>query len=373
MKVILYDTAQIHQAFYPLTQARALVSFRSGILTLAEKWGKHLNCELYIQTQGYLQHLYPKENKADLYIRADILPSRKILEKIKLLKSNEFITYKEQKIAYVGNGEGLELKIEKCIQVNRIWDLLAVNATQIESDIKVLKLKPSTGDAKNTTFYQPEDIYISPNASIKSATINAEQGSIYIGNNVTIDEGAILKGPLAILDGSHITMGAKLRSANTIGPNSVIGGELKNTIIQGYSNKAHEGYIGDTYIGEWVNLGAGTNGSNLKNNYSNIRMWDTLSQDYIDSGKWKLGAVIGDYVHTGITTMLNSGTTIGFGANIFGTGYQDKHIPNFTWGISEKYDLEKFLKMVKKQMLLKERSLTKENKKLIKDLYVENS
>lgn len=370
MNILLYDDESIHDSFYPLSSTRSVATLRCGILTLSEKWENTLSANVYIQTMDFLQCLYPdKLEHYDLYVKSNVLPSQGLLEEIESLATNESLWYKGVLIAYKNKGFTERKEIEGVLIVEKPWELLDFNTIEIEEDILRLGLIPSVGNVLNTTIYQKNNVYIDKSANIKSVVINAEKGSVYIAPNVTVSEGCVLKGPLAILDGAEITMGAKLRNGNTIGPKCVVGGELKNVIIQGYSNKGHEGYLGDSVVGEWVNLGANTNVSNLKNNYSNIRMWDKDVVDYVDSGRWKLGAIIGDYVHTGISTMLNSGTTIGIGSNVFGAGYQSKYIPDFSWGANGVvYQIDKFLQMVAKLKSLKGKSLSEEESKVLKKI-----
>lgn len=370
MNIILFDDESIHDSFFPLSETRSIASLRCGILTLAEKWQMDFNANISIISQDYLQFNYAKQQDSiDFYIKVNVLPTEALLVEINNLACDESLWYNGELIVYRHKGFVKKKQIYDVLLVLRPWDLLEINGTEIEKDIKRLDLNPSNGKAVFTTLYGEKNIYIDDSANVKSAVINAEKGSVYIGPKVTVSEGCILKGPLAILEGAEVTMGAKLRNSNTIGPHSVIGGELKNVIIQGYSNKGHEGYIGDSFVGEWVNLGANTNCSNLNNNYLNIKVWDKASRSYIDSSKWKLGSIIGDFVHTGISTMLNSGTTIGVGCNVFGAGYQPKYLPNFTWGTNgETYIFDKFIKMATKLKSLKGESLTEKEISLLKVL-----
>lgn len=368
--ILLFDDESIHDSFCPLSETRSIASLRCGIFTLAEKWEKDFNANVSVKTRDYLQPLYTEQpDRIDFYIKANVLPSDVLLAEMNALGQDESLWCKDELIVYKEKSFSKKKNIDDVVLVHRPWDLLAINADEIERDINRLKLKSSVGNIEHTTVYGEDKVYIDNSANVKSAIINAEKGSVYIGPNVIVSEGCVLKGPLAVLDGAELTMGAKLRNGNTIGPKSVIGGELKSVIVQGYSNKGHEGYLGDSFVGEWVNLGANTNGSNLKNNYSTIRMWDKSEADYVDSGKWKLGAIIGDYVHTGISTMLNSGTTIGVGANVFGAGYQSKYIPNYTWGMDgENYQIDKFIEMAAKLKSLKGEKLTDEEKGILKQL-----
>ncbi len=254
--------------------------------------------------------------------------------------------------------------------ITRPWDLFLHNRSEIIQDYIIITSGRSSGNVPDpfTRIYNERNIFFENGVNIKSAILNAEDGPIYIGENVTIQEGATIHGPAAILEGAVLSMGAKLREDNTIGPYCKIGGEVKNSIFYGNSNKAHDGYIGNAVIGEWCNLGAGTNNSNLKNNYSNVRVWDYESMNYYDSGQQFCGVFMGDHSKTAIGTRINTGTVIGICANVFGHGLTPKFIPSFSWGGYEKgntYEVNKALESAGKMMSRREQELNPAEKDIL--------
>jgi UDP-N-acetylglucosamine diphosphorylase/glucosamine-1-phosphate N-acetyltransferase len=218
--------------------------------------------------------------------------------------------------------------------ISRPWQLFLQNGAEIRRDFALLthgRTSQPVGDA-HTIVYAPENIFIEEGVKIRAAILNAENGPIYLGKNVQVHEGAVLKGPLAVGEGSHVNVGAKLRGDNTIGPFCKVGGEIGNSILLGYSNKGHEGYLGNSVIGEWCNLGADTNTSNLKNNYAPVKVWSHTAHRFVDTGQTFCGLMMGDHSKCGINTMFNTGTVVGVGANIFGAGFPRQFIPSFSWG-----------------------------------------
>jgi UDP-N-acetylglucosamine diphosphorylase/glucosamine-1-phosphate N-acetyltransferase len=229
------------------------------------------------------------------------------------------------------------------------------NGAEIRRDFALLtagRTSAPVGDA-HTIMYAPENIFIEEGVKIRAAILNAEEGPIYLGKNSQVHEGAIIKGPLALCEGSHVNVGAKMRGDNTIGPFSKVGGEVGNSILLGYSNKGHEGYLGNSVLGEWCNLGADTNTSNMKNNYAPVRLWSHAAKRFVDTGQTFCGLVMGDHAKAGINTMFNTGTVVGVGANIFGAGYPRNFVPSFSWGGAsgfETFKLEKVGEVAERAM-----------------------
>ncbi len=253
------------------------------------------------------------------------------------------------------------------------WDIFVLNGGQIRADFTLFDMKHSQPiDDKHTIVYNKENIFVEEGVKIRAAILNAESGPIFIGRNAEIQEGSVIKGPFALCEGAVINMGAKMRGDTTIGPYSKVGGEINNSVIFGYSNKAHDGFLGNSVIGEWCNLGADTNTSNLKNNYSNVKVWSYLFNDYIDSDRQFCGLMMGDHSKAGINTMFNTGTVVGVNANIFGGGFPPKFIPSYAWGGSEgfqRFEFDKAMQVASKVMERRNIMLENEDYEILKYVY----
>ncbi|MBK5279679.1 MAG: glucose-1-phosphate thymidylyltransferase, partial [Bacteroidia bacterium] len=262
--------------------------------------------------------------------------------------------------------------------IDQVWKIFQLNGSQIREDFKLItKNRKSAGISdKHTRTYSDENIFIEKGVSIKAALLNAENGPIYIGKNSQIHEGAIIRGPFALCEGSHVNMGAKVRGDTTVGPFSKIGGEVSNTVIFGYSNKAHDGFLGNSVIGEWCNLGADTNTSNLKNNFENIKIWNYAKGGFKDTGLMFCGLVMGDHSKCGINMMFNTGTVVGVCANIFGDGYPRTFIPSFAWGGASgftTFQLNKALETATKAMERRNVLLDAADKEILKQVFEQSS
>ena len=378
MKILLFEDHEHSIAFYPLTLLRPIGMLRCGILSLRDKWQYDLGHKVEFFSSGRLSKLYSTTLTSDnLFIKSYYFSNKELALQILDLEPNQALIINGEVIAFRGASLTQLPEAERVFadirvkKIYRLWDLIKLNGEEILNDINRLKhTREFIGVIdKHTITYNEENIFICEGATIKASILNAEEGPIYIGKNAKISEGSILRGPVAICEGATTSMGATLRAGCTVGPYSVAGGELKNVIIHGFSNKAHDGYLGDSYLGEWVNLGAGTTGSNLKNNYSGISVFDSEAQKYIPSGEWKLGQLIGDFTHTGINTTFNSGTTVGICSNVMGGEFQEKHIPSFSWIDGKKYDFDKLLDFIKKVMRLKGKEIEPDLQECITLLY----
>lgn len=347
--IILFDGSE-HKQLLPLTFSRPIADIRCGILTLKEKWQGDFRRKVYVLTQGYLQPsqelLFGEEN---IYINAAYLPNKQFIEQINTIDLNTVIYDEENLVAFYSDKLIFSLKQlqefvskttnkvllnGKSKKIDRMWDIFIHNAEEISKDIERMELE-SNGEeieSNHNTVINPSNIYIESGAKITAAILNATDGPIYIGEDVEIMEGAILKGPIALCAGAQVKMGAKIYGNTTAGPHCKLGGEVQSTVLFGYSNKGHDGYLGNSVIGEWCNLGADTNSSNLKNNYSEVKVYDYDSKMMIPTGQQFCGLFMGDYAKSGINTMFNTGTSVGFAANVFGGGFPDKMIPSFSWG-----------------------------------------
>jgi UDP-N-acetylglucosamine diphosphorylase/glucosamine-1-phosphate N-acetyltransferase len=263
---------------------------------------------------------------------------------------------------------------EEITLIDKVWKIFQYNASQLRSDFELMTSgKKSVGiKDKHTIVYNGQDVFVAEGAQVKAAILNAENGPIYLGKNAQVMEGALIRGPFALCEGSTVNMGAKVRGDTTVGPYSKIGGEVSNTVIFGYSNKAHDGFLGNSVIGEWCNIGADTNTSNLKNNYENIKIWNYARGGFEDTGLQFCGLMMGDHSKCGINTMFNTGTVVGVGANIFGDGFPRTFIPSFAWGGAggfTTFQLDKALETAAKAMQRRSAMLTEAEKSILKHIF----
>ncbi len=378
MRIVLFDDQYIWKSFWPITITRPLSEVRVGILTLAEKRKTHLECDVKYICEDYLQEKYKKNitEENNIFINSSVIPNSELVTELLQLNEGESLIHNSTLIAYRRKFGAISQGYEEreyggvLSKINKITDLITLQAQEIEKDYHLLthgRHSLRINDAYTTHY--GKDVFLEEGVDIKSAILNAEEGPIYIGKNCKIEEGAIIKGPFGMLDGSVVTMGARIRKGVSLGPKCVAGGELKNTILQGYTNKAHDGYIGDSYIGEWCNFGAGTTCSNLKNNWTNVKLWDQKSGKENDSGVQKIGLVIGDHCMTAIGTLFNTGSVIGLSCNIFQHGFAEKHLPSFSWGDNNVYNFDQLLNSIEHMKNTKKEELTSVDKKILEFVY----
>ena len=348
--IILFDDDQ-WKALLPLCMTRPIGELRIGILTIREKWESYLQGQASYITQDYLSKKYPiKISNDNLVINARWLPNQKLISLIKKLELNDALLYDDHLVAsrmddhqfqrLIDNEELEELKgVDLATTgrnfsiIKRPYDIVKYNADELERDFHMLcHTRKSAPIPANVMTSGNHPIFIEEGANLKFCTLNSENGPIYIGKNTEIMEGSHIRGPFSLSDDSKIKMGATIYGNTSIGPWCKIGGEVSNSVIQGYSNKAHGGYLGNSVLGEWCNLGAGTNVSNLKNNYTTVKLWNYVSEKFEKSDTQFCGIIMGDHSKCGINTMFNTGTVIGASANIFGSGYPRNFIPSFSWG-----------------------------------------
>ncbi len=351
MKIVLVDSNW--KTFLPVSFTRPVSHLRCGILKLYEKWEKHLQLVSVSVSEEYLNTKFFKEfDGGALIINSKFLPNKELVEAISELKPSEMLTFNGKWIAIksdVGfnkkSWEGVTPKIFKgeVKTIENWWDLYKVNGVEIENDFDLITRGRISQplSSTNTLIGSVDRIFIEKGAYVKACTLNTQIGSIYIGNSVEVMEGCSIRGGFSVLDDSKIKLGSKIYGPTSIGPKCRVGGEVKNSIFQGYSNKSHDGYLGNSIIGEWVNLGADTNCSNLKNTFSEAKVWDYEKKSFELSGEQFIGCCIGDFSKTGINTMLNTASVIGVNSNVFGVGFPAKKIPSFSWSATEAYNLNK--------------------------------
>lgn len=346
MNIAFVDLEPSRLKLLPLTYTRPIACLRVGILSVYEKWMLHLEGAHGFVTEGYLSSKFPPPSGEDfLLINGSVCPTEHLVEAIGNLKTGEVLMANEVFIAgrqatCPAYGETfweslVHHNYDGALDtVERPWDIFHKNGDQIEKDFAKLTHGRKSLEIKdpNVIAYNAENIFIEEGASLKACIIDAEKGPVYIGRDARVAPGAIIEGPFAMCEGAHVNMGAKIRTQTTVGPYAKVGGEVSNSVIQGYSNKGHEGFLGNAVIGEWCNIGADTNNSNLKNNYTNVKVWDYEKRGFSNTGLQFCGLIMGDHSKCGINTMFNTGTVIGVGANIFGAGFPRNFIPSFSWG-----------------------------------------
>ncbi len=342
MNYILFD-GPFRNNLLPFTFTRPVADVRVGILTIREKWEAYLDTTTTTVTEDYLSDKYPMvELDNNIMINASYLPNPELVEMVKDLKLNQAIFKDEDVIAFYTKDtqedinfntyEALEFD-SNIIKIENNWDIFSKNADAIQEDFNLItKNRSSQPLSRSNNVIAPEHIFVEKGAVVEYATLNASTGPIYIGKNTLIMEGAIIRGGFALCEGAVVKMGAKIYGPTTVGPYSKVGGEVNNTVIFSNSNKGHEGYIGNSVIGEWCNLGADTNCSNLKNNYAEVRLWNYTTQNFAKTGLQFCGLMMGDHSKCGINTMFNTGTVVGVSANIYGSGFPRNFIPSFSWG-----------------------------------------
>ncbi|WP_315056021.1 GlmU family protein [Chryseobacterium indoltheticum] len=383
---LVFSDAQYWEDFLPLTFTRPIAEMRCGILTFSERWQKILaTTEISWFTEMYLQQKFREpEKKESLFLVPNFLPTETVIQQIKELKQGEALVYEDELVAAKINMEGFSLhQIEKMTDIKeelvffkKPTDLFTYNKEAIDFDFELLTEGKISQELSSTNGFlgNKEDLFIEEGAEIEFSTINTKTGKIYIAKNAEVMEGCNLRGPIALCEGSKFNLGAKIYGATTIGPHSKVGGEVSNIIIFGYSNKGHDGFVGNSVIGEWCNLGADTNSSNLKNNYGNVKLWNYRTKDFQDTGLQFAGLIMGDHSKTAINTQLNTGTVIGVASNIFKEGFPPNLIENFSWGgfkDDERFKLDKAYEVAEKVMARRKLPLTDGDKAILKHIFNE--
>ena len=345
MNYILFD-GPYRDNLLPFTFTKPVADLRIGILTIREKWELFLKTTTTTVTEDYLSEKYPMvELENNVMINASVIPSKNMVEQIKSLKHNQAIFYNEELIAFfsLSDVETIDFELfykinlnEETIIIKNTWDIFSNNGIALQRDYeKITEGRKSLPIPDSVNVVNPEQIFIEEGAILNFVTINASKGPVYIGKNSEIMEGSIIRGPLALCEGAVLKLGTKIYGPTTVGPYSKVGGEVNNSVISGYSNKGHDGFLGNSVIGEWCNLGADTNTSNLKNNYAEVRLWDYESGRFASTGLQFCGLMMGDHSKCAINTMFNTGTVVGVCANIFGSGFPRNFVPSFSWGGSQ--------------------------------------
>ena len=380
MNIILFDNKR--EDFYPLSLTRPIAEFRLGVLTIKEKWGNYFDSVSTLSNDYLAEKFNTKKIKEDnIWINSQLLPSKDIVTEIKSLRVGEVLK-KESVILSFRNSEFSSDELNNVESnsdfsfLSSITDIFSLNDEEIIADIALMNLQNNMKSLDEITDSNIKSgkfpVYVEEGATIENCYINTSEGPVYIGKNSHIMQGSMLRGPFAICDNSVVKMGAKIYGGTTIGPFCKVGGEINNSVFFGYSSKAHDGFLGNSIIGQWCNLGADTNNSNLKNNYDDVKIWNYGSETFSQTGLQFCGLIMGDHSKCGINTMFNTGTVVGVGANIFGSGFPRNFIPSFSWGGSSGFiihKLEKFFSTAEKVMKRRSISFTDIDKQVLLEVY----
>lgn len=381
---LVFSDAQYWGDFLPLTFTRPIAEMRCGILTFTERWRKLLGIqEVSYITEDYLQVKFKKPDPLpSLFLVPNFLPTAKVLQQIKEMKLGQALVYKDELVAACIDMANFSLnQIEKMTDLEeevlffkQPTDLFSFNAQAIDFDFHLLTEGRESQPLSSTNglLGSLEDLFIEEGAQVEFSTLNTKTGKIYIGKNAEIMEGCHLRGPIALCEGAKFNLGAKVYGATTIGPYSKVGGEVNNIVVFGYSNKGHDGFIGNSVVGEWCNFGADTNSSNMKNNYAEVKLWNYKQKKFCKTGLQFAGLIMGDHSKTAINTQLNTGTVVGVAANIFKVGFPPNLVENFSWGGmkgDEKFKLDKAFEVAERAMIRRNMTLAEEDKDILKAIY----
>ncbi|MCB0515273.1 MAG: GlmU family protein [Chitinophagales bacterium] len=381
--LILFDDLQISKQLLPFTYTRPIASLRLGISTIAEKWQHYAEASVgFDPAFAYLTHKYSYElHNATLWVNASFLPDEDFVAELAELAEGESLWTHQTLVAYKS---AEKINPERILQekqlratpktITRLWDIFKLNDYALQQDYTLLtqgRNSQAMSDT-NTLIGPSKNLFIEAGAKVEGSIFNVQNGPIFIGKNAEIMEGCLVRGGFALGEGATLKMGTKIYGATTVGPGAKVGGELNNVVIWGNSNKAHDGFLGNSVIGEWCNLGADTNNSNLKNNYDLVKVWDYVSDSYIDTGLQFCGLFMGDHSKCGINTMFNTGTVVGVCANIFGAGFPDKFVPSFTWGgvqQSDVYQFDKSLETAGRVLMRRQQILNQQDTEILQAIF----
>lgn len=389
MNIVLFDGPRVQPRLLPLTFTRPVCGLRVGIRTIQQKWEDWLETSVSAYTPAYLQQKFPLRLHAtdNLYIHGGLCPAERLVRLVKQLQPGEAMMQGEVLLAVRTGTASLEELVpentafrrlycwEKLDLIQALPDLVQFNGSQIAADLARIRLRQETFPVNDrfTAVYGEENLFLEEGVSLRACVLNAENGPIFLGKNVQVQEGVLIQGPFAALEGSVLNLGGKMRRGTTIGPHCKVGGEVSMSIIQGYTNKGHDGFLGNSVLGEWCNLGANTNNSNLKNDYGNVRLHSYATGGLEDTGQPFVGLFMGDYAKAGISTMFNTGTIVGVGANVYGSGFQPKYFPSFHCGGADSeivpYRLDKALSVARTTMDRRGKTFDDDDEALFRYLY----
>ena len=380
MTIVLFDDLA-SESLLPFTFTRPVAEIRTGILTIAEKWKKHLKDNVSYQTKDYLQEKFPLVlSNQNLFINGSICPDNDLLESIDKLADGEALVQNEILIAF-RSSEPLSFdtesyrKTEYSNKFTRIVfpeDIFKFNDAELRKDFDLLTRGRSSASLSSTNIILGDNIFVEEGAEAECSTFNTHQGPVYLGKNSQVWEGCHIRGSFALCNNAQVKMAAKIYGMTTIGPNSRVGGEINNAVIFGNSSKGHDGFLGNSVLGEWCNIGADSNNSNLKNNYDEVRLWDYNKESFRKTGLQFCGLIMADHAKCAINTMFNTGTVVGVGVNLFGAGFPRNFVSDFSWGGAagfEVYSLDKMFKTAEKVFERRNRSFDDIEKKILTNVF----
>ena len=384
MNYILFD-GTVRNALLPFTFTRPVADIRIGILTIREKWEKYLGYTTTTLTEEYLMEKYPMvEMEQNVMINASFLPNPILIDMVQNLNPKEAILFGEEIIAFNTNDTQEDIDFDEyelieyegdVLRIENTWDIFAKNDAAIREDFELLtEDRFSLPIPKSVNVIAPENIFIEEGAKLEFVTLNASTGPIYIGKNAEIMEGSVIRGPFALCEEAQVKLATKVYGATTVGPHCRIGGEVNNSVLFGYSNKGHDGFLGNSVLGEWCNIGADSNNSNLKNNYEEVRLWSYETEGFARTGLQFCGLMMGDHSKCGINTMFNTGTVVGVSTNIFGSGFPRNFVPSFSWGGASgftTYITKKAFETAKIVMSRRHVEFTEEDAKILEHVFEE--
>jgi UDP-N-acetylglucosamine diphosphorylase/glucosamine-1-phosphate N-acetyltransferase len=386
--LILFD-GDARNHLLPLTYTRPVADLRVGILTIREKWERTLGAKASYITEAYLSAKFPIEIEDDNYlVNGAVLPNAPLSHQVANLANNQALLFEGELIAArlsrkhidkliedqdLNTMQGIDLINASFSQIKHPWDIFQLNDQELRLDFELLtRGRTSQSISNSNQVINPQHVFLEEGAIVECSILNASKGPIYVGKNAEIMEGCIVRGALALCEGATLKMGAKIYGATTVGPSSKVGGEVNNAVIMGYSNKGHDGFLGNSVLGEWCNLGADTNTSNLKNDYSDVKLWSYVKERFVPTGLQFCGLIMGDHSKCGINTMFNTGTVVGVYANIFGEGYPRNFIPSFSWGGNSgfiTYKMDKALQTAERVLDRRKIKLSEADKAIVQYLY----
>ena len=387
MNYILFDDSVVRTNLLPLTFMRPIADIRVGILTIREKWEMHLKAKTSTLSESYLSKKFRIVRESEnILINASVCPTQEIIDAVLNLKPYQTIVYQDTIIALHVKAEDLDKLgdassdgieeisiVNPPVRLGHTWEIFSKNGISINEDFEMITSDRKSQKLSSTNRVIGEGrVFLEKGAKVECAILNTSTGPIYIGKDAEVMEGAVIRGPFALCEGAQVKMLAKIYGPTTVGPYSRVGGEINNSVLFGYSNKAHDGFLGHSVIGEWCNLGADTNTSNLKNTYDTVRLWSYGKQTFVSTSQQFCGLIMGDHSKCGINTMFNTGTVVGVNANVFGPGFQRNFIPSFTWGGTSgytNYDLKKALEVAELVYARRHQNLDEVERDLLASVY----
>ena len=386
MNYILFD-GDVRNSLLPFTYTRPVADIRIGILTIREKWEKYLGNTTSTITEEYLEAKYPMiELVENVLINASYLPTKSLVEQVTNLSKNQAIFNGEEVIAFFTSDsqEDVDFKLydqiefrDELLQIKNTWDIFSLNDLAIQADFDLITQEQTSQPIpEGVQVINKGNIFIEEGAIVLLSSLNASKGPIYIGKDAEIMEGCSVRGPLAMCENSVLKMGTKVYGATTLGPFCKVGGEIKNSVLFGYSSKGHEGFLGDSVVGEWCNIGADTNTSNLKNNYAEVKLWNYQMEKFTKTGLQFCGLMMGDHSKCAINTMFNTGTVVGVSTNIFGSGFPRNFVPSYSWGGAASfstYQLKKVIEVARVVMKRRDIFLSEVDENILQHVFDETS